>query len=164
MVMRQKVWIDRHVQGVLVGRILLYWFGMLLYFGLSIVCYQWWQFPEWTIAEHGQALFEQVWPSLPSLILILPLVVFDVVRLSHRFVGPVYRLREHLTKLNANSKTSPLHFRDDDYWQQLAQPINTLQERILTLEQRVASLTFLYQTLSGNHEAVPQETATVPGT
>lgn len=159
MVMRQKVWIDRHVQGVLVGRILLYWFGMLLYFGLSLACYQWWQYPEWTIAEHCQAMFEQVWPSLPSLILILPLVIFDVVRLSHRFVGPIYRLREHLRKLNLDSKTSPLFFRDDDYWQQLAEPINKLQEQILTLEKKVASLTFLYQALSGNQQPVEQEKA-----
>jgi hypothetical protein len=147
MVMRQKVWIDHHVQGVLVGRVILYWFGMLLYFGLSIACYQWWQNPEWTVGEHFFAMFDQVWPCLPSLVLILPLVIFDIVRLSNRFAGPIYRLRMHLVKLNENTNTYPLNFRDDDYWQQLAEPINSLHRTILILEQKVEAMSFMHQNL-----------------
>ena len=156
MVMRQKVWVDSHVQGVLVGRTLLYWFGMLMYFGLSIACFQWWQNPEWTTAEHSLAFLDQVWPCLPSLLLILPLVIFDVVRLSNRFAGPIYRLRVHLNNLQQSTDVSPLHFRDDDYWQQLAEPINALQLRILGLEQKVASLSFVHQSLdNAAHEPAP---------
>ena len=141
MVLRQKVWIDFNVQGVLVGRILLYWFGVALYFGISLSCYQWMEYPELTTGENIQAIFEQIWPCLPSYILLLPLVIFDMVRLSNRFVGPVYRLRMHLGRLNANASTYALNFRDDDYWQQLAEPINQLQRTILSLEKEVARLT-----------------------
>ena len=141
MVLRQKVWIDFNVQGVLVGRILLYWFGVALYFGISLSCYQWMEYPDLTTGEHAQAIFEQIWPCLPSYILLLPLVIFDMVRLSNRFVGPVYRLRMHLGRLNANASTYALNFRDDDYWQQLAEPINQLQRTILSLEKEVARLT-----------------------
>lgn len=147
MVMRQQVWIDRHVQGVLVGRVLLYWSGILIYFGLSIGCYHWWQNPEWTLTEHLWGMFEQVSPCLPTLVLLLPLVIFDIVRLSNRFAGPVYRLRKHLTDLSQNSQTSPLHFRDDDYWQQLAEPINLVQQKLLVLEQQVHTLSFVHQSL-----------------
>ncbi len=130
MVMRQQVWIDRHVQGVLVGRVLLYWSGILIYFGLSIGCYHWWQNPEWTLTEHLGAMVEQVLPCLPTLVLLLPLVIFDIVRLSNRFAGPIFRLRHHLTELSQNSQISPLNFRDEDYWQQLAEPINLLQQKM----------------------------------
>lgn len=140
MVLRQKIWIDRNVQGVLVGRIVLYWSGLLLYFGISMGCFQWLMYPEWTLIQHLGAIFEQVWPCLPTFVLLLPLVIFDMVRLSNRFVGPVYRLRMHLGRLNANSNTYPLNFRDDDYWQQLAEPINQLQRTILGLEKEVARL------------------------
>jgi hypothetical protein len=140
MVLRQKVWIDRNVQGVLVGRIVLYWAGLLLYFGLSMACFQWMQYPEWTFVDHIRALFEQVWPWLPTFVLLLPLVIFDIVRLSNRFVGPVYRLRMHLARLNVSAHTYPLNFRDDDYWQQLAEPINQLQRTILSLEKEIATL------------------------
>ncbi|MCC6507857.1 MAG: hypothetical protein IT423_02030 [Pirellulaceae bacterium] len=156
MVMRQKVWIDQHVQGVLVGRVILYWSGILLYFGLSIGCYQWWQNPEWTMAQHMGAMFEQVGPCLPTLFLLLPLVIFDIVRLSNRFAGPIYRLRTHLKELNQNSNTCPLHFRDDDYWQQLADPINTMQLKLLTMEQQLATLASLQMSLGGvNLSTVP---------
>lgn len=157
MVMRQQVWIDRHVQGVLVGRVLLYWSGILIYFGLSIGCFHWWQNPEWTLSEHLWAMFEQVAPCLPTLLLLLPLVVFDIVRLSNRFAGPVYRLRKHLTDLSQNSQTSPLHFRDEDYWQQLAEPINLLQQKLLVLEQQVQTLSFVHQSLQAG--ALPAEVA-----
>ncbi|MGN6545072.1 MAG: hypothetical protein ACTHK7_08495 [Aureliella sp.] len=148
MVSRQRVWIDGQVQGVLVGRVVLYWSGILIYFGLSIGFYQYRQNPDWTMAEHLQAMFDQLWPCLPT-VLLLPLVIFDIVRLSNRFVGPVYRLRMHLARLRENSDTYPLNFRDDDYWQQLAEPINELQQRILTLEQQVRTLTAF------NQEPVP---------
>src|SRR5688500_2434126 len=104
MVSRQKVWIDQQVQGVLVGRVILYWSGILLYFGLSVGFFQWQQNPDWTIAEHLRGMFDQLWPCLP-LALLLPLVIFDFVRLSNRFVGPVYRLRMHLARLKENSNT-----------------------------------------------------------
>ena len=140
MALRQKVWIDSNVQGVLVGRIILYWSGILLYFGISMGCFQMMQNPEWTVGEHVRAIFEQVWPCLPTFVLLLPLVIFDIVRLSNRFVGPIYRLRMHLTRLNANANTYPLNFRDDDYWQQLAEPINQLQCTILAMEKEIARL------------------------
>lgn len=154
--MRQQVWIDRHVQGVLVGRVLLYWSGILIYFGLSIGCFHWWQNPEWTLSEHLGAMLEQILPCLPTLLLLLPLVIFDIVRLSNRFAGPVYRLRKHLTDLSQDTQVSPLHFRDEDYWQQLAEPINLLQQKILVLEQQIQTLSFVRQSLAEG--TLPTET------
>lgn len=146
MVKRQLLWIDGQVQGVLVGRVVLYWFGLVLYLGISMFCFQWWQNPDWTAWEHSQALFEQVWPCLPTMLVLLPMVIFDIVRLSNRFVGPVYRLRMHLAQLRKNPHTYPLNFRDDDYWQQLAEPINELQRKLLVLEEKVQSLTWQLKT------------------
>lgn len=140
MVMRQKIFIDRGVQGVLVGRIMLYWSALMLYFGLSLGCFQWMQYPEASAVEHLHAIFDQVWPCLPTFVLILPLVIFDIVRLSNRFVGPIYRLRMHLARLTENTSTYPLNFRDGDYWQQLADPINELQRNILVLEKEIVRL------------------------
>lgn len=140
MVKRQRVWIDEQVQGALVGRVVLYWTGLVLYLGISMACFQGWQNPTWTAWEHTQAMFDQVWPCLPTLVVLLPMVIFDIVRLSNRFVGPVYRLRMHLAQLNENPNTYPLNFRDDDYWQQLAEPINELQCKLLELEHKVETL------------------------
>ena len=167
MVMRQQVWIDRHVQGVLVGRVLLYWSGLLIYFVLSVGCFHWWQNPEWTLTEHLWGMFDQIGPCLPTMLVLLPLVIFDIVRLSNRFAGPIFRLRKHLGELSQDSQTAPLNFRDDDYWQQLADPINLLQQKMLVLEQQVQTLSFVHKSLNDGtlaaDEAAASSAQSAPG-
>lgn len=143
MALRQRVWVDRRVQGVLIGRVFIYWLLALIYFGASIICSQWWQNPDWSMSEHSLTFAEQVWPWLPSIVLLLPLVLFDIVRLSHQFAGPVFRLRSHLDNLQADTSTSPLAFRDGDYWQELVAPINWMQEEILRRDQKIKALEFI---------------------
>ena len=138
MVHRQRVWIDRHVQGVLVGRVVLYWACGLVYLALGSACFQFWRFPDWTMGQHAQELLSQFGPWIPSLVLVMPLVIFDVLRLSHLFTGPIYRLRRHLQLLSSDANCGPLKFRTDDYWQDLVQPINQLQSEILQLRELVA--------------------------
>lgn len=131
MILRQRMWIDNRVQGVLVGRILIYWAAALTYFGLGSTVFQFYQHPEWTFAEHMVGAFSSIWPLLPSIILFLPLIIFDIVRLSNLFVGPIYRLRAHLIELTADPNCRPLNFREDDYWQDLAEPLHILQQQLL---------------------------------
>ncbi len=140
MVLREKVWVDRNVQGVLIGRVVLYWISALLYAGLGSACFQYYQHPDWTLLSHAMALFNQFWPWLPSAILCLPLVIFDVVRLSNSFAGPIYRLRKHLDELNDDPSCRPLSFRDDDYWQDLAEPMHCLQAELLMLRSELVRL------------------------
>jgi hypothetical protein len=140
MVLRQTVWVDSNVQGALIGRIVLYWVSGLLYVTLGSTCFQYYQHPDWTAGEHAAALFSQFWPWIPSAVLCLPLVVFDVVRLSNLFVGPIYRLRQHLLDICEDPSCRALQFRDDDYWQDLAEPIHCLQAELLTLRSEVSQL------------------------
>jgi hypothetical protein len=137
MVLRQQVWVDKRVQGVLVGRIVLYWTVAVSYVGLGTACFQYYQHPELTLTEHAWMLFSLFWAWIPSLVLFLPLVVFDIVRLSNQFVGPIYRLRTHLFELNENPECRPLKFREDDYWEDLVEPVRQLQDEILRLRSEV---------------------------
>lgn len=166
MFLRQKVWIDRPVQGALVQRVLLYWFCGLVYIGLSTACFQYYQNPDWSIGEHFSALFTQFGPWLPSFVLMLPLVIFDIVRLSNQFVGPVYRLKSHLNAITENANCRPMTFRDGDYWQDLVVPINTLQLQLLQLQAQVVLLRQrgiqLPQAANSEVQASEQPTASEP--
>ncbi len=133
MALRQQVWVDKSVQGVLVGRVILYWVCALMYVGIGSACFQYNQNPEWTITKHAQVLFGQIWPWLPTAILILPLSIYDIVRMSNLFAGPVFRLRKHFAALRNDIACAPLTFREDDYWRDLAAPINDMQAEILRL-------------------------------
>ncbi|MDX1928448.1 MAG: hypothetical protein SFV81_18105 [Pirellulaceae bacterium] len=131
---------DRSVQGVLVGRVILYWVCALLYVGLGSACFQYNQNPDWTLAKHAQVLFGQVWPWLPTAIILLPLAIYDVVRLSNLFAGPVCRLRKHFAALREDIACAPLVFREEDYWRDLAAPINDMQAEILRLRTGIIEL------------------------
>lgn len=135
MVLRQKFWIDHSVQGVLIGRIVLYWTVGLLYLGLGSACFQYYAHPDWSIEAHAWALFQQIWPWIPSLVLFMPLVIYDIIRLSNLFAGPIYRLRMHLDEVIENPECRPLTFREDDYWQDLVKPMNYLQNEIIALRE-----------------------------
>lgn len=124
---RQQFWIDRPVQGVLIGRVLLYWAIGISYLGISAAIFQYNQQPNLSIGEHLTVLGGQFGPWIPSIVFILPLVMFDIVRLSNLFVGPIYRLRKHLDTMAEDPDCPPLSFRDGDYWQELAVPINSMQ-------------------------------------
>lgn len=162
MVLREKVWIDRNVQGVLVGRVVLYWVLAMLYVGLGSACFQYYQHPDWTLLSHAKILFNQFWPWLPSAVLCLPLVAFDVVRLSNGFAGPIYRLRKHLDELNENPNCRPLSFRDDDYWQDLTEPVHCLQAELLTLRAELVRLRNLKDGAQAQPVSTPTAAATTP--
>lgn len=140
MALRQRVWIDRNVQGALVIRVILYWVIAAIYLVGGMACSQFYSHPSWTASQHFSKLYGEIWPWAPTAILILPLVIFDVIRLSNWFVGPIYRLRQHLQLLINDSYCRGLAFRDDDYWRDLAQPINVLQAEIVRLKAEIATL------------------------
>ena len=133
MTTREHFWVDRPVQGVLIGRVLVYWGIGVTYLAVSAAFYQYYQNPELSIGQHLSMLAAQFGPWIPSVVLILPLVMFDIVRLSNLFVGPIYRLRKHLDTLADNPDCPPLRFRDGDYWHDLAAPINCMQLEVINL-------------------------------
>lgn len=62
--------------------------------------------------------------------LLLPVVLYDLVRFTHRFAGPMVRLRECMRRSAAGESVGALRFRDEDYWQEFADAFNAMQARI----------------------------------
>jgi len=138
--MRRKIWIDQVVQGGLVGRIVLYWLSVVAYFAIGHFVFQWIDQPEWTTEEHIQGMLETFGFWFPGLLLLVPLVVFDIVKLSHRFAGPIYRLKSHLSKVCSGTEKGKLWFREGDYWWELVEPVNTVITRMVTAEEKMVEL------------------------
>jgi len=63
-----------------------------------------------------------------SLMLLLPMFIYNSFQLSHRFVGPVTQLRQVLRDLAEGKPVSPLTFRKGDYWQEMAEELNRAVE------------------------------------
>jgi methyl-accepting chemotaxis protein len=83
---------------------------------------------------NSQQLRESLTRNLVSfactVIALLPLLIYDSMKLSNRVVGPICRLRDTIRKISRNEPVAPLSFRTDDYWQDLPREFNTMMERI----------------------------------
>ncbi len=124
--LRKRVFVDYKLQGTIVARIVLYWLGCqfttaVLLFGFKAA----------TGGEHiadDMAAFYRM--RLFGTVGFLPLAVIDMVRLSHRFAGPMLRFRRAMQELSRGEDVEPLRFRNGDYWQDLATDFNALRDRV----------------------------------
>ena len=137
---RRTKFIDRSVQGQLLLRVFAYWTlcmaGMFIILaGVPIVL-------SWLVVSDGAPTSRQLllqtwrtfWPALFASGLLLPLLLLDVLRVSHRFAGPMYRLRNALRDAADGKPVAPIQFRDGDFWCEMAEEFNRLSARIRDLE------------------------------
>ena len=127
---RDKKYIDPKIQGALVRRIILHWVVFICMASLATFALQVLSNPFQTLGEHAL----QVWWIHGSFFLVmaclLPAFVYDTVKMSHRFVGPIYRLRQSIGSIAAGGPATRLKFRKHDYWHGLAEDFNTMIERL----------------------------------
>jgi len=136
---RQQIFIDRNVQSALIWRVVGYWcfflvttinlvFGWRLLTGpyapLPVVCHE---------------LMDRFCPALLASVALLPLVIIDAVRMSHRFVGPIFRLRTAMRDIAAGRAIHPVKFRTDDYWQEMADEFNAVTAKLSKAEEPLPS-------------------------
>lgn len=124
---RKKLWVDPKVQGALLVRVLAYWVSCLLTVALLGRVTT-------GVAKIFPGMDDQTWlPYMPAILasaFFLPLVVQDTLRVSNRFVGPMFRLRRSVRQLAAGEKVKKVYFRDGDMWQEFADEFNALLDRL----------------------------------
>ena len=64
------------------------------------------------------------------LFLLLPAFLWDTMRVSHRFAGPVLRLRRMMRELSLGEDPGELRFRDGDFWMELGDYFNDIRSRL----------------------------------
>jgi hypothetical protein len=133
---RARFFIDKEVQGALAFRVAYYWsltlLGMFLLLAAFPIAYTWWN-ASLSFTQAWQ-MVAQTWLSfcypMVASALLVPFLIWDVIRLSHRHVGPVYRLRNALRDLGDGKTIHSLHFREGDMWQDLADQLNRVATRL----------------------------------
>ncbi|MCA9234984.1 MAG: hypothetical protein KDA44_05920 [Planctomycetales bacterium] len=127
---RKKKFVDPQVQGALVRRLVGHWLAFIGMAAAVSFCLQVLTNPFQPIGDHIASLWRTQGPFLLVLIFMLPVFVVDTIKLSHRFAGPIYRLRQTIRGLAHGEDFQPLKFRDYDFWQGLAQDFNNMVERL----------------------------------
>lgn len=132
---RKFLFIDSDVQGALVRRLLVHFaLFMLVTFAALLFGQETRDGLEQPISHHLGQMWQQYALLFVALGCILPAMVLDLIQTSHRFVGPIYSLRDAVKKLADGRPTRTLKFRKDDHWREMANDFNRLAERLDQVE------------------------------
>jgi len=123
--------VDSEVQGSLMVRAAFYWLFCLLTITLMLICWNAYTGPSRRFVDLFLDFYYRYGPALVASLILLPIVMVDVLRTSHRFVGPVVRLRAALRELADGRPVQPLNFRDNDQWRELAAEFNRAAARVV---------------------------------
>lgn len=126
---RKQIFVDPKVQGALVFRIIAYWTVCVVTISIMLLCWRMLTGPARMPLSHFDDMWFQLGPALIASIILLPLVIYDIVKISHRFTGPLLRLRRSMRALAAGEQVKPIHFRQGDFWQDLAEDFNAVAAR-----------------------------------
>jgi len=127
---RKKTYVDPQVQGALVRRLIFHWVSFLAVSSAVTFCLQVLTNPLESKGQHFQNLWWTHGPFLLVMIFLLPVFVLDSIRISHRFAGPIYRLRQTIRSLAQGKSPQRLKFRDFDFWHGLAEDFNQMVDRL----------------------------------
>ena len=117
---RSRFFVDAKVQGALVLRTFAYWWMCLLILTIWLVGWRVLNEPADLFSAHLAAVWNQFGPAAIASFLLLPIVLVDIIRLSNRFAGPMYRMRRELRKLAKGERVEEIRLRDADFWHDFA--------------------------------------------
>ena len=133
-------WIDRSVQGSLLRRIAFYSLACSLYFMMTLVITESLSNPQEAIAETTRRCLEEALFWAPGVMLLTPIILYDLLRVTNRLAGPVFRLRREMEELASGSTQGPMEFREGDYWLDVAESFNQIRDELLRLRKLQAGI------------------------
>ena len=137
---RKQIFVDPKVQGTLVLRVIVYWTVCVTTISIMLLCWRMLTGPARMPFTHLDDMWFQYGPALIASFILLPLVIYDIVRTSNRFTGPLLRLRRNMQSLAKGELVKPIRFRDGDFWQELAQEFNAVVQRVQNSGEPVADV------------------------
>jgi len=125
---RWRVFADVAIQGWLLTRLAAYW---VLFLTIQVGTAALLSFVA-ANPDNGPTAFmtQQIVASL----LVLPIAMYDLLKFSNRFVGPVVNLRQHLRQIQAGHPVEELAFRKEDFYWEIPAAINQLRTQVAGAE------------------------------
>lgn len=136
---RRRFFIDFKVQGALLVRATTSWFFCLLSVTTMLLVWGVITGPTQAFVTHLADFWQRFAPALVASILLLPLVLMDTTRMSNRFAGPIFRLRGAMKSLARGESVRPVHFREHDFWKDMAEDFNAIAAKIPSRNATVAA-------------------------
>ncbi len=132
---RKKLFIDPAVQGALVRRLMLHWiYVMIALFSCLLIGQILSTGTEYSLGTYLALMWQKYGMLFVVMLCLFPAFAYDSVKLSNRFAGPMFSLRQALQKLGRGEDIPPLRFRRGDFWTEIAADVNRVAERLRELQ------------------------------
>lgn len=154
---RKQTIVDRRFQWRMVRRLLLHWTSFI--FASLTVLVGWHLIVGTALGFRGshsvvRDTLLRYAPVIFVLWVMLPVLIWDVLKLSHSIVGPILRLRTTIQALNRGEEVEPVKLRRGDYCLELAADLNELIAQRNQLRERSRQIDQLLMSLPGEVTAV----------
>lgn len=138
---RNRFLIDPNVQLAIIRRMMMHWsLTVLALLAIGIGVQLIYAPGNQTFWEAIARSFSAQTPLLCVMFMLVPVYVWDIVKLSHRFAGPMLRLRGILNELADGGRATKLKFRPGDFWQETATDFNRFYKEHIDLKNRCEEL------------------------
>ncbi len=139
--LRKQNYVDSSVQGALLRRIFVHWLVFFLVTTISILVLKT-LLGDPSVPMVERLKFEMGEFVFMSMIILslFPAFMLDTIRFSNRFVGPIVRLRRSLRELIENRETDQVKFRDNDFWLEMGDEFNKVNDIIKSQQEEIESL------------------------
>lgn len=128
---RKRLFVDNKVQGSLIRQLIVHW--SLACFLIFIYLFALQAFSNGFslgFSDNLRALGRQYGLLGVVLCVISPVFIYDAVKLSNRFVGPMVSFRAALKKLANGEDLNDVTFRQNDFWKELSQDLNKISSEL----------------------------------
>ena len=126
---RKKLWVDKKMQGALALRVMMHWCIFAVVGSIVALLFQFIADPFQPVSRQFANIWRYQGPFLLTIFFLLPGFLYDTVKLSHRFAGPIIRFRRSLQSIAKGEQVQKVTFRGGDFWVELATDFNVLIER-----------------------------------
>lgn len=128
---RKRLFVDRSVQGSILLRIALH-FALFLITSEAFLYFV--ELIGSAPQDATQSMVERLGPTALAVLILTPMFVRDLCKLTNRFAGPMVRLRRAIHDLAEGREVTPIHFREEDFWKELAVDFNQVLARLESAE------------------------------
>lgn len=123
---RKQLYHGSKVQAALLARVVLYWCAYMVAVAAFVLVWRIVTGPARIFYTHFDDMWFHFGPAVVASFLLLPLLVWDMLKLSNRFVGPLTRLRKHFRMGARGEEVPPIHFREGDFWHEVSEEFNAM--------------------------------------
>lgn len=127
---RKQLYMGSKVQVALLSRVVMYWCAYMGAIAAFVLIWRIVTGPARLFYTHFEDMWFHFGPAVIASLILLPLLLWDMLRVSNRFVGPLTRMRMHFRMGARGEQVPPVHFREGDFWHEVSEEFNALMAEL----------------------------------